>query len=94
MAKDYSKLEKDDLLKVIEKPESRKKYGLIWDEEKTKEKFGFIRDTSHLLQYWDTSNLQRNWDVSRISSPDSARLRFSILRMRETAKRPARTPPR
>jgi len=39
MAKDYSKLEKDDLLKVIEKIESRKKYGLIWDEEKTKERF-------------------------------------------------------
>ena len=39
MAKDYSKLEKDDLLKVIEKLESRKKYGLIWDEEKTKERF-------------------------------------------------------
>src|SRR3989338_1492692 len=39
MAKDYSKLEKDDLLKVIENMESRKKYGLIWDEEKTKEKF-------------------------------------------------------
>ena len=39
MAKDYSKLEKEELLKVIEKIESRKKYGLIWDEEKTKEKF-------------------------------------------------------
>ena len=39
MAKDYSGLGKDDLLKVIEKLESRKKYGLIWDEEKTKEKF-------------------------------------------------------
>lgn len=39
MAKDYSKLEKDDLLKIIEKLESRKKYGLIWDEEKTKEQF-------------------------------------------------------
>ncbi len=39
MAKDYSKLEKDDLLKVITKLESRKKYGLIWDEEKTKEQF-------------------------------------------------------
>lgn len=37
--KDYSKLEKEDLLKVIEKLESRKKYGLIWDEEKTKEQF-------------------------------------------------------
>lgn len=39
MAKDYSKLEKEYLLKVIEKLESRKKYGLIWDEEKTKELF-------------------------------------------------------
>ena len=37
--KDYSKLGKDDLLKVIEKLESRKKYGLIWDEEKVKEQF-------------------------------------------------------
>jgi len=37
--KDYSKLEKGDLLKVIEKLESRKKYGLIWDEERTKEQF-------------------------------------------------------
>lgn len=39
MAKNYSKLEKEDLLKVIEKLEGRKKYGLIWDEEKTKERF-------------------------------------------------------
>ncbi|MDO8593928.1 MAG: site-specific DNA-methyltransferase [bacterium] len=39
MPKDYSKLEKGDLLKVIEKLESRKRYGLIWDEEKTKEQF-------------------------------------------------------
>lgn len=37
--KDYTKLEKDDLLKVIEKLESQKRYGLIWDEEKTKEQF-------------------------------------------------------
>ena len=39
MAKDYSKLGKDDLLKIIGKLEARKKYGLIWDEEKTKEQF-------------------------------------------------------
>jgi len=39
MANDYSKLSKEDLLKVIGKLESRKKYGLIWDEERTKEKF-------------------------------------------------------
>lgn len=39
MAKDYSKLEKKDLIKVIEKLESRKRYGLIWDEEKVKEQF-------------------------------------------------------
>ena len=35
----YSKLSKDELLKVVEKLESRKKYGLIWDEERTKEQF-------------------------------------------------------
>jgi len=34
MSKDYSKLEKEDLLKVIEKIESHKKYGLIWDDLK------------------------------------------------------------
>jgi adenine-specific DNA-methyltransferase len=39
MANDYSKLTKNELLKVVEKLESRKKYGLIWDEERTKEKF-------------------------------------------------------
>lgn len=40
MAKrDYSKLEKEELLKIIEKLKSRKKYGLVWDEERTKEKF-------------------------------------------------------
>lgn len=35
----YSKLSKEELLKVIEKLESRKKYGLVWDEERTKEQF-------------------------------------------------------
>ena len=39
MTTDYSKFEKEDLLKVIDKLESRKKYGLIWDEEKTRERF-------------------------------------------------------
>ncbi len=39
MAKDYSHLSKEELIKAIEKLESRKKYGLIWDEERTKEKF-------------------------------------------------------
>lgn len=37
--KDYSKLEKEDLLKIITRLESHKKYGLVWDEEKTKEQF-------------------------------------------------------
>ncbi|HXF44043.1 MAG TPA: site-specific DNA-methyltransferase [Candidatus Paceibacterota bacterium] len=37
--KDYSKLNKEELLKIIEKLESRKKYGLVWDEERTKEHF-------------------------------------------------------
>lgn len=39
MAKDYSQLSKEELLIVIQKLDSRKKYGLIWDEEKTKEIF-------------------------------------------------------
>ena len=34
--KDYLHLEKDELIRIIEKLESRKKYGLVWDEEKTK----------------------------------------------------------
>lgn len=39
MAKDYSELSKEELIKTIGKIEFRKKYGLIWDEEKTKEQF-------------------------------------------------------
>ncbi len=39
MANDYSKLSKEELLKIVEKLESRKKYGLIWDGERTKEQF-------------------------------------------------------
>jgi adenine-specific DNA-methyltransferase len=39
MAKDYSKLDKTELISIIERLESRKKYGLVWDEERDKEKF-------------------------------------------------------
>jgi adenine-specific DNA-methyltransferase len=39
MAKDYSQFSKEELLKIVEKLETRKKYGLIWDEEKVKEQF-------------------------------------------------------
>lgn len=39
MEEKYSNLEKEDLVKIIEKLEARKKYGLIWDEEKVKEQF-------------------------------------------------------
>ncbi|MDO8240810.1 MAG: site-specific DNA-methyltransferase [Candidatus Moranbacteria bacterium] len=35
----YKDLSREDLLKVIEKMDSRKKYGLIWDEDKVKEQF-------------------------------------------------------
>ncbi len=37
--KDYSNLGKDELLRIIEKLQSRRRYGLVWDEENTKEKF-------------------------------------------------------
>jgi len=39
MKKDYSNLSKKELIKVIDKLQSRKKYGLIWEEEKAREKF-------------------------------------------------------
>ncbi len=39
MGKNYSELSKEDLVRIITKLESRKKYGLVWDEERTKEKF-------------------------------------------------------
>lgn len=39
MDKDYSQLSKEELLKIVEKMESRKRYGLIWDEENVKEQF-------------------------------------------------------
>src|SRR3989344_948287 len=38
-SKDYSKLSKEELIAMVEKLDSRKKYGLIWDEEKVKEQF-------------------------------------------------------
>lgn len=37
--KDYSHWDKKDLIAHIEKLEKRKKYGLVWDEERTKEIF-------------------------------------------------------
>ena len=35
----YLDWSKDDLIKEIQKLKKRKKYGIVWDEEKTKEKF-------------------------------------------------------
>ena len=37
--RDYNNWEKEDLIKRIEGLEKRKKYGLVWDEESTKEEF-------------------------------------------------------
>jgi adenine-specific DNA-methyltransferase len=36
--KDYSNLSKEQLIELIEKMEGKKKYGLVWDEEKVPEK--------------------------------------------------------
>ena len=36
---DYSDWSKEDFIKEIKKLKKRKKYGIVWDEEKTKEKF-------------------------------------------------------
>ena len=35
----YSDWSKEDFIKEIKKLKKRKKYGIVWDEEKTKEKF-------------------------------------------------------
>lgn len=37
--KDYSKLDKDELIKLVEQLDTRDKYGLFWDEERVKERF-------------------------------------------------------
>jgi len=39
LKKDYSHWDKKDLIAEIKKLEKRKKYGLVWDEERTKEVF-------------------------------------------------------
>ena len=35
--KDYRSLTKEELIQLIEKLENRKKYGLVWDEERVPE---------------------------------------------------------
>lgn len=35
--KDYSALSKEELIQIIEKLERKKKYGLVWDEERVPE---------------------------------------------------------
>jgi adenine-specific DNA-methyltransferase len=45
--KDYTKLNKEELLEVIKNLESKKKYGLVWDEEKVPEKV--VVDCQHQL---------------------------------------------
>ena len=36
--KDYSNLSKEELIELVDKLESKKKYGLVWDEERVPEK--------------------------------------------------------
>ena len=36
---DYSDWPKEDLVKEIKKLKEKKKYGIVWNEEKTKEEF-------------------------------------------------------
>lgn len=37
--KDYSKLDKEELIRLVEMLDTRDKYGLFWDEERVKEQF-------------------------------------------------------
>ena len=39
MGNNYSDLSKEELINLIKKLESKKRYGLVWDEERTKEQF-------------------------------------------------------
>jgi adenine-specific DNA-methyltransferase len=48
---DYSQWDKPDLIAHIEKLEKRKKYGLVWDEELTREEFELqARDSLPVLE--------------------------------------------
>lgn len=44
--KNYKDWSKEDLIKHIEKLEKRKKYGLVWDEERTREEFELAAQNS------------------------------------------------
>lgn len=44
--KDYSQWDKKDLIAHIEKLEKRKKYGQVWDEERTREEFELAAQNS------------------------------------------------
>ncbi|MFZ5857917.1 MAG: site-specific DNA-methyltransferase [Chloroflexota bacterium] len=44
--KDYSQWDKKELIAHIEKLEKRKKYGLVWDEERTREEFELAAQNS------------------------------------------------
>lgn len=39
MPKDYSKFSKDELIRLLSQNESRKKYGLVWEQDKIRERF-------------------------------------------------------
>ncbi|MFH2103561.1 MAG: site-specific DNA-methyltransferase [Chloroflexota bacterium] len=48
---DYSQWDKQELIAQIEKLEKRKKYGLVWDEERTREEFELqARDSLPVLE--------------------------------------------
>ncbi len=44
--KNFKDWSKEDLIKHIEKLEKRKKYGLVWDEERTREEFELAAQNS------------------------------------------------
>ncbi|MBU2610298.1 MAG: hypothetical protein KJ606_05055 [Chloroflexi bacterium] len=49
--RDYSQWSIEDLIAHIEKMEKRKKYGLVWDEERTREEFELqARDSLPVLE--------------------------------------------
>lgn len=66
MAKDYSQLNKEEPLRVIDKLESHKECGLVWDEEKT----NFYPDYLVHLDGKPKENLKKTYEWSNVECRD------------------------
>jgi adenine-specific DNA-methyltransferase len=64
---DYSDWNKNDLIKEIKKLKKRKKYGIVWDEERTKEIFEKeSKDRFPILRDAQSKEIQNNDELTHI----------------------------